>query len=198
MTTACETITDFMFYFIPLHVANVAADLVTDAVLRTTLRAPHAPWQRPPPPSIATTSSTAQGRPVRTRSTTSRSDALSPARYCEPLRCIQTFCIIPQDIEALLPKPFWRVENGYCLPLDSSSMPELSQLLAHSEELSASVSRALRVGVQWDTQVGSSDMAEASQRVCQVFCSALPVSYCRVTRNLDDWERFATIVLTSA
>ena len=66
------------------------------------------------------------------------------------------------------------------------------------EELSASVSRALRVGVQWDTQVGSSDMANASQRVCQVFCSALPVSYCRVTRNLDDWERFATIVLTSA
>ena len=104
----------------------------------------------------------------------------------------------PQDIEALLPKPFWRVENGYCLPLDSSSMPELSQLLAHSEELSASVSRALRVGVQWDTQVGSSDMANASQRVCQVFCSALPVSYCRVTRNLDDWERFATMVLTSA
>jgi hypothetical protein len=77
-------------------------------------------------------------------------------------------------------------------------MPELSQLLAQSEELSASVSRALRVGVQWDTQVGSSDMANASQRVCQVFCSALPVSYCRVTRNLDDWERFATMVLTSA
>jgi hypothetical protein len=77
-------------------------------------------------------------------------------------------------------------------------MAELSQLLAQSEELSASVSRALRVGVQWDTQVGCSDLADASQRVCQVFCSALPVSYCRVTRNLDDWERFATMVLTSA
>jgi hypothetical protein len=77
-------------------------------------------------------------------------------------------------------------------------MAKLSHLLSSQPDLSSTLSEALRVGVHWDTQVGPNDMSVSSNRVCQVFCSALPVSYCPVTENMDDWQLFATLVLTAA
>ena len=77
------------------------------------------------------------------------------------------------DMEALLPKPYWRVKNGYCLPRDADCMPQLSLLLSQQPDLASKLSEALRVGVHWDTQVGCDDMSRCPpQRVCQVFCSA--------------------------
>merc|ERR1712216_919638 len=47
----------------------------------------------------------------------------------------------------------------------------------------------LRVGVHWDTEVKG-----GAHRVCQVFCSALPISFGKGTKK-DDWKLFATAVL---
>ncbi|KAF4691913.1 hypothetical protein FOZ60_014401 [Perkinsus olseni] len=50
----------------------------------------------------------------------------------------------------------------------------------------------LAVGVQWDTEVSSVDSGE--QRVCQVYCAAVPVAYAPGTTT-DQWEPFARLVL---
>ena len=76
-------------------------------------------------------------------------------------------------MEALLPKPYWSVKNGYCLPRDADCMPQLSLLLSQQPDLASKLSQALRVGVQWDTQVGCDDMSRCPQRVCQVLCACV-------------------------
>ncbi|KAF4667033.1 hypothetical protein FOZ61_008883 [Perkinsus olseni] len=50
----------------------------------------------------------------------------------------------------------------------------------------------LAVGVQWDTEVSSVDSGE--QRVCQVYCAAVPVAYAPGTTT-DQWEPLARLVL---
>lgn len=47
----------------------------------------------------------------------------------------------------------------------------------------------MHIGVHWDTEVANKD-----HRVCQVFCSALPVAYAKSTRS-QDWEAFGRLVL---
>ncbi|CAJ1407095.1 unnamed protein product [Effrenium voratum] len=86
---------------------------------------------------------------------------------------------------------YWRMVNGYCLPVDNTSIGRLSQRVKKDEELSEEIRKRLRVGVHWDTEVAKKD-----HRVCQVFCSALPVAYAKSTRS-QDWEPFARLVLES-
>ncbi|CAE7208924.1 CML33 [Symbiodinium pilosum] len=84
---------------------------------------------------------------------------------------------------------YWRMVNGYCLPVDAKSIGRLSSRLKEDEKLSDELRSRLRIGVHWDTEVANKD-----HRVCQVFCSALPVAYAKSTRS-QDWEAFGRLVL---
>ena len=45
------------------------------------------------------------------------------------------------------------MRNGYCLPLDKTSMVRLTQLFEVEPSLTGAVEEKLRVGIHWDTQV---------------------------------------------
>lgn len=87
---------------------------------------------------------------------------------------------------------YWRMANGYCLQDAPKGIAAVSGLIAANAELAAKVRGALRVGVHWDTEVKS-----GAHRVCQVFCSAMPVSYEKKARATD-WAAFASELLISA
>lgn len=84
---------------------------------------------------------------------------------------------------------YWRMVNGYCLPVDAKSIGRLSSRLKEDEGLSEELRSRLRIGIHWETEVANKD-----HRVCQVFCSALPVAYAKSTRS-QDWEAFGRLVL---
>ena len=87
----------------------------------------------------------------------------------------------------------WKMQNGYALPSSVSTMGALGERLRGDAALTAAAEAALRVGVMWDTQV----RPPATHRVCQVYASALPVSYAKATKS-QDWETFARLVLRGA
>ncbi|KAF4737033.1 hypothetical protein FOZ62_026796 [Perkinsus olseni] len=88
---------------------------------------------------------------------------------------------------------YWHLKNGYVLPSEPTSLSRLSQRLQSlSEESIDDLRGQLAVGVQWDTEVSSVDSGE--QRVCQVYCAAVPVAYAPGTTT-DQWEPFARLVL---
>jgi hypothetical protein len=68
-------------------------------------------------------------------------------------------------------RPYWYVQNGYCFPLDLGAMEELNDRLRRERGLVEAAMGALRVGVHWSTEV------VGGQRVCQVYCAALPLAY---------------------
>jgi len=87
---------------------------------------------------------------------------------------------------------YWEMTNGYCLPTTTWGMAELGARLSQDEALAAAARAKLRVGIHWSTQV-----AGCKHKVCQIFCSALPVSYVRgIPRS--DWGPFARTVLEAA
>ena len=89
----------------------------------------------------------------------------------------------------------WTVKNGYLFAEEESLKAIDSHLKeCNSDDLDA-YRRVLEVGVHWDTQV-TKEPVSPNQRVCQVFCSALPVSYNRYSGGL--WETFAVMILESA
>merc|ERR1712151_454142 len=90
------------------------------------------------------------------------------------------------------------MQNGYCLPTSPQSLVKLSKLLRASPDLHEPVRHSIRVGMHRDTEVNPSAVSgyECKHRVCQVFCSALPVSYAEKT-HVKDWEPFAKLVLES-
>lgn len=97
------------------------------------------------------------------------------------------------DVEKLLaPKKYWVMKNGYSMPVDSGSLKELGKKLSAKPELMEALVENVRFAIHWDTQVGTSE-----QRVCQIFCSAVPVSYCHVT-PAKDWAVFASAILRAA
>ena len=75
-------------------------------------------------------------------------------------------------------------------------MAQLAALLADDKALAERAREALRVGVHWSTEVYV-PREDAAWRVCQVYASAVPVSYCRNTSG-DDWAAFATLILSAA
>lgn len=89
--------------------------------------------------------------------------------------------------------PFWKMENGYCLPSEG----QLSRLNEVLEGLSPRdwnrLLDSLRVGVQWDTEVTTLHGVADPQCVTQVYSSALPVSYSRLASTR--FRLFASIVL---
>lgn len=87
---------------------------------------------------------------------------------------------------------YWEMRNGYALPLTPWSLKELGARLLSDKALSQQARDKLRVGIHWST-----DVLDCSHRVCQVYCSALPVAYARGVPSAD-WEPFATLVLEGA
>mmetsp|Transcript_8441 Transcript_8441/g.14525 ORF Transcript_8441/g.14525 Transcript_8441/m.14525 type:complete len:359 (-) Transcript_8441:284-1360(-) len=108
----------------------------------------------------------------------------------------------------------WEMRNGYCFPVTALSMRQVGERLA-AEPLTAHAAKAaLRVGCHWETEVHDSWPARRSgasccagdagpqpcrsSRVCQVFCSAVPVAYTtRITKS-EDWEPLARLILEGA
>jgi len=87
---------------------------------------------------------------------------------------------------------YWVMRNGYCLPKVAGRIAALSGRIAGDVELEAQVRSRVQVGVHWDTEVSS-----GAHRVCQVFCSALPVAFVKSTRQ-SDWLGFAAPILEGA
>lgn len=87
----------------------------------------------------------------------------------------------------------WEMRNGYALPTEDG-LATIDRRLRDSDEAQHDALRAaLRVGVQRGTQV---TLGGSRHTVCQVLCSALPVSYAEYTGEL--WARFATLILEAA
>ena len=109
------------------------------------------------------------------------------------------------DVELLLDNvtnEYWDIQNGYLLP-KAGKMSSLRSVLesdvAHKSNLPEEIVKAMKVGIHWDVDVYSCPMhretseaynARRRNQVCQVYCSACPVSYVRGT-STEDWAPFA-------
>ena len=87
----------------------------------------------------------------------------------------------------------WRTKNGYAMA-SSVGLKEVSRRLqgASESEIDA-LRKLLRVGIQWNTEV---TISEHKNRVSQVYCSALPVSYSEHTS--EQWQDFACLILEAS
>lgn len=86
---------------------------------------------------------------------------------------------------------FWKMSNGYSMPDAKDGIAKLAKLLRGNRNLASEAAGKLQVGVHWDTEVKS-----GNHRVCQVFSSAVPVSYAKAVRS-SDWEPLARLVLAA-
>ena len=94
---------------------------------------------------------------------------------------------------ALKDDSLWSVHNGYALP-NADQLRTVNQILSiKSEAEYTQLMRALRIGVQGNTQV---TLENCSHRVTQLYCSAMPVAYSRQSSAL--WEPLARLVLNAA
>jgi hypothetical protein len=84
--------------------------------------------------------------------------------------------------------PYWYMQNGYCFPWDQDAMEELNDRLKQERGLVEAAMGALRVGVHWSTEV------VGGQRVCQVYCAALPLAY-TAKKLRDVMHQLAYVVL---
>ncbi len=87
----------------------------------------------------------------------------------------------------------WTMKNGYALPSEAGLQEVSERLSAMNEEERDALRGALRIGVQWDTQV---TLGECVHQVTQAYCSALPVAYSMLDAEL--WEAFAQLVLEAS
>ena len=84
----------------------------------------------------------------------------------------------------------WRMWNGYALPTNEGLREIHARLSSQEESEQDRLRDHLHIGVQWETQV---TLRDASHTVSQAYCSALPVGYSSLNRDL--WEPFATLIL---
>ncbi len=84
----------------------------------------------------------------------------------------------------------WNMRNGYALPSKAGIIHINKTILCFSKEERESLKAKLKVGIQSDTQVTSSN---SGHLVNQVYCSALPVSYSQIEPIL--FENFARLIL---
>lgn len=87
---------------------------------------------------------------------------------------------------------FWQLRNGFCLPRNSGKVGDLARIIEGKQVDVEELRRRLRIGILWDTEV-----AGCEHRVCQVRCSAIPVSFCKPTKAAD-WAPLACEVLEAA
>lgn len=110
------------------------------------------------------------------------------ANFDEKTNAIKQINLL-EDIETSLNNgkhKYWSVVNGYCF-----AGANFAQLKKHleNERNSSRILANLKIGIHRETEV-----TQKSHRICQVFCSALPISYNRQRRE-EDWESFAKLIL---
>lgn len=88
---------------------------------------------------------------------------------------------------------FWKMQNGYALPSHSGLEAISSSLSQMNEAERDHIRSSLRIGLHSNTQV---TLTEAVHVVSQAYCSAMPVSYTRLSSTL--WARFAILILEAA
>lgn len=87
----------------------------------------------------------------------------------------------------------WTMRNGYALAT-ARGLATVGEFLEHGGEAARDRLRAaLRIGVQWQSEVTLGGTANV---VSQAFCSALPVAYSE--HDAGSWEPFARLVLEAA
>lgn len=93
------------------------------------------------------------------------------------------------------PTALWVMKNGYPQATESS-VQAIAEWLHNAPDQKLDQLRAsLRIGLHWDVEV--TDHPEAlGSLVSQAFCSAIPVSYSKVSARL--WNPFARLVLEAA
>lgn len=87
----------------------------------------------------------------------------------------------------------WTMQNGYALPSLAGLTEIDAKLKGMSESELDELRSHLRVGFQRQTQV---TLPGCEHLVSQVYCSAMPVAYSRLSGHL--WERFARLILEAA
>lgn len=89
----------------------------------------------------------------------------------------------------------WTMKNGYAL-CSESGLPAIETYLEELDESAAyRLQGQLQIGLHQDVEVTSGE-TDADQILSQIFCSALPVSYC--THPTSAWKRFARFILAGA
>eukprot|EP00443_Scrippsiella_acuminata_P038053 CAMPEP_0115186382 /NCGR_PEP_ID=MMETSP0270-20121206/9952_1 /TAXON_ID=71861 /ORGANISM="Scrippsiella trochoidea, Strain CCMP3099" /LENGTH=359 /DNA_ID=CAMNT_0002599503 /DNA_START=69 /DNA_END=1148 /DNA_ORIENTATION=- len=109
------------------------------------------------------------------------------------------------DVEMLLDnanQKFFDVVSGYTLS-SPDKVKRLGDYIAHDRAIGEEIKKLLKIGVQQDTEVVATAFGNRpcrgeprTQLVTQAYCSAVSVSYSRVSASL--WEPFARLILESA
>lgn len=87
----------------------------------------------------------------------------------------------------------WNMQNGYALASHDGLMEISSRVRSMTQDQHDALRQALRIGIQWDTQV---TLDGCEHLVTQAYCSALPVGYSRLPSVL--WKDFAQLVLEAS
>jgi hypothetical protein len=84
----------------------------------------------------------------------------------------------------------WTMRNGYAL-IGQAGLLSLNKKLSElTDDQRETLKGKLKVGIQWNTEV---TISSNKQKVSQIYCSALPVSYNDIESIY--WERFSRIIL---
>jgi len=87
----------------------------------------------------------------------------------------------------------WKMTNGYALASEQGLRQITAQLETASEKQIDKIRSALRIGLQWGTEV---TLTETRHTLSQAYCSALPVAYSKHPPLL--WEKFARLILEAS
>mmetsp|Transcript_93438 Transcript_93438/g.166268 ORF Transcript_93438/g.166268 Transcript_93438/m.166268 type:complete len:512 (-) Transcript_93438:137-1672(-) len=89
---------------------------------------------------------------------------------------------------------YWSMKNGFCMPRPGHKFADLAKRIETDKIFADDLSNTVQVGVHWDTAV---DFGDCSSHVCQVLCSAAPVSCSKIVKA-NEWAPFATCLLMGA
>jgi hypothetical protein len=87
----------------------------------------------------------------------------------------------------------WEMRNGYALASEEGLIEITNIIKSASESEIDGLRKLLRIGIQWNTEVTSSD---SKHTVTQAYCSAMPVAYSQ--QSSERWASFAQIILESS
>ncbi len=87
----------------------------------------------------------------------------------------------------------WNMQNGYALASHDGLTEISSRISSMTQDQHDALRQALRIGIQWDTQV---TLDGCEHLVTQAYCSALPVGYSALPSRL--WKVFAALVLEAS
>lgn len=84
----------------------------------------------------------------------------------------------------------WSMRNGYAM-FTKDSLEQTGNILSNlSDTEIEELKEKLKIGIQWNTEV---TISETRHKVSQIYCSALPISYCDFFS--EHWEKVAKLIL---